>query len=229
MRSGQSAVAAAVLFGLAISGCSSDNDARRPAPLPMNPAPATPGDTFGLTSANRLVTFNRATPSVRTAVAISGLQAGEQLLGIDIRPGGMPAGELYALGSSGRIYSINTASGAATQKAMLAADSMDMDAPFTALDGTDFGVDFNPVVDRLRVVSNTGQNLRINVDSGATITDGALNSAVRRARVSQRLRTRTASRARVARRCSSSIPLRTACSRPAIRTSAQSARSVTSA
>jgi hypothetical protein len=36
-------------------------------------------------------------------------------------------------------------------------------------------VDFNPVADRLRVVSNTGQNLRINVDSGATTTDGFIN------------------------------------------------------
>ncbi len=33
--------------------------------------------------------------------------------------------------------------------------------------GTAFGVDFNPAVDRLRVVSNTGQNLRINVATRA--------------------------------------------------------------
>jgi hypothetical protein len=179
MRSNQSAVAAAVLLSLAISGCSNDNDPPAPAPTPMQPAPTppTPGDTFGLTSANRLVTFNRAAPSVRTAVAVSGLQGGEQLLGIDIRPGGTPAGELYAVGSTGRIYTINTTTGAATQKSMLSADTTDTTNPFTALDGADFGVDFNPVVDRLRVVSNTGQNLRINVDTGATITDGALNSA----------------------------------------------------
>ncbi len=180
MRSNQSAVAAAVLLSLAIAGCSNDNDPPAPAPTSMQPAPTpqpTPGDTFGLTSANRLVTFNRATPSVRTAVAISGLQGSEQLLGIDIRPAGTPAGELYALGSSGRIYTINTTTGAATQKSMLSADAADTTSPFTALDGADFGVDFNPVVDRLRVVSNTGQNLRINVDTGATITDGALNSA----------------------------------------------------
>jgi hypothetical protein len=180
MRSNRSAVTAAVLLSLAIAGCSNndDDDAPNPAPMPNQPAPPapTPGDTFGLTSANRLVTFNRATPSVRTAVAISGLQAGEQLLGIDIRPGGTPAGELYALGNSGRIYTINTSTGAATQKATLAADSTDTTNPFTAIDGTDFGVDFNPVVDRLRVVSNSGQNLRINVDSGATITDGPLNA-----------------------------------------------------
>src|SRR5688500_10930316 len=179
MRSRQSAAAAAVLFALALAGCS-NNDDNTPAPAPMQPAPTpapTPGDTFGLTSANRIVTFNRAAPAVRTAVAITGLQSGEQVLGIDVRPGGMPVGELYALGSTGRVYTINVTSGVATQKSQLAADSADATNPFTALDGTDFGVDFNPVVDRLRVVSNTGQNLRINVDSGATFTDDALNSA----------------------------------------------------
>ncbi len=178
MRSHQSAVTAAVLLSLAIAGCSNDDNVPvpSPAPTPMQPAPPTPGDTFGLTSANRIVTFNRSAPSVQTAVAITGLQGGEQLLGIDIRPGGTSAGELYALGSTGRIYTLNTTSGAATLKSMLNADSTDTTSPFTALDGTDFGVDFNPVVDRLRVVSNTGQNLRINVDTGATITDGTLNA-----------------------------------------------------
>jgi hypothetical protein len=38
-------------------------------------------------------------------------------------------------------------------------------------------VNFNPAADRLRVISNTGQNLRINVDTGATITDGTINLA----------------------------------------------------
>ena len=105
-------------------------------------------------------------------VAITGLQGGESLLGIDFRPADAL---LYGLGSSGRVYSINTATGAATLASQLAADVLDLTAPFTALNGVDFGVDFNPVADRLRVVSDTGQNLRINVASGVTITDGALN------------------------------------------------------
>jgi hypothetical protein len=33
------------------------------------------------------------------------------------------------------------------------------------------------VADRLRVISNSGQSLRINVDTGATTTDGAINRA----------------------------------------------------
>jgi hypothetical protein len=44
-----------------------------------------------------------------------------------------------------------------------------------ALAGTSFGVDFNPTVDRLRIVSDTGQNLRANVDDGMTTVDGVLN------------------------------------------------------
>ena len=45
-----------------------------------------------------------------------------------------------------------------------------------ALSGTAFGFDFNPTVDRIRVVSDTGQNLRLNPDTGAVAAvDGALN------------------------------------------------------
>ncbi len=45
----------------------------------------------------------------------------------------------------------------------------------TPLNGTDFGFDFNPVVDRIRIVSNTGQNLRFNPNDGALIVDGMVN------------------------------------------------------
>ena len=38
-------------------------------------------------------------------------------------------------------------------------------------------MDFNPTVDRFRIVSDTGQNLRANVDTGATLVDGTLSSA----------------------------------------------------
>ncbi|MEW6020536.1 MAG: DUF4394 domain-containing protein [Pseudomonadota bacterium] len=162
----------AVAFALGACGSSNHDDRDTPAPTPTPPV-MTVGDVFALTASNKLVSFNRDAPgTVRTNVAITGLQSGENLLGIDFRPAD---GQLYAVGSSGRIYTIDTASGAATMKSMLAADTADTTAPFTALAGTDFGVDFNPQADRLRVVSNTGLNLRINVDSGATTTDGTIN------------------------------------------------------
>ncbi len=161
-------ITAIVMVATAIVGCSSsdyDDDTSAP---PPTPAPPAAGDTFALTSDNRLVTFNRSAPAIPNAVRISGLLMGEDLLGIDIRPGGTPAGELYALSDGGRIYTINVSTGAATRKGMLVPDPADTTNPFSALDGTDFGVDFNPVSDRLRIVSNTGQNLRVNADTGAT-------------------------------------------------------------
>ncbi len=110
--------------------------------------------------------------------AVTGLE-GEVLVGIDMRvpfsangvSNGVPAeGTLYGLGSNGGVYSIeytdaDTSTAVATKRAQLD----------QALSGTSFGVDFNPTVDRLRIVSDTGQNLRANVDTGATIVDGTLN------------------------------------------------------
>jgi hypothetical protein len=45
------------------------------------------------------------------------------------------------------------------------------------LSGNAFGVDFNPQADRLRIVSDTQQNLRVNVATGVAVVDGALNPA----------------------------------------------------
>ena len=144
-------------------------------PVPPPGAGVTSGDTYGVTSSGRLVTFDRANPALDTAIAITGMQSGETALGIDIRAGGSTPGQLYALGSTGRVYTVDTTSGVATQKSQLAADGSDASDPFTALSGTEYGVDFDDATDRLRVVSDTGQNLRIDVDSGATITDAALS------------------------------------------------------
>jgi hypothetical protein len=72
---------------------------------------------------------------------------------------------------------VSPATGAATLKATLAADPADVTAPFTALAGTVFSVDFNPQADRLRVISDNGQNLRIVPDTGLTTTDGTINRA----------------------------------------------------
>jgi Domain of unknown function (DUF4394) len=142
----------------------------------------TPGDqaenmsvsanTYALTSESRLVYFDRTSGDVRSAKSVTGLAAGESILGIDFRPSDAA---LYALTSTGRVYTINVATAYATLKSTLSADTTDTTSPFAALQGDKFGVNFNPVADRLRVVSSAGQNLRINVDTGATTTDGALN------------------------------------------------------
>jgi hypothetical protein len=110
----------------------------------------------GVTTTNVLETFDSNTPgTIITARSVTGLQSGETLLGIDFRPAN---GVLYGLGSTSRLYTINTTTGVATQVGSAGA--------FT-LSGTAFGFDFNPTVDRIRVISNTGQNLRLNPNNGA--------------------------------------------------------------
>ena len=156
-----------VLPALASVGCGEDD-----APSAPEEDPSVVADTYAVTSGNRLVYFERSSGKIRSSSTISGLAADENVVGIDFRPADA---DLYALSDSGKLYIVDRASGEATLKSTLSADDADTTAPFSALDGDVFGVNFNPVADRLRVVSNDGQNLRINVDTGATTTDAALN------------------------------------------------------
>lgn len=129
-------------------------------------APRTASAEFlvGLTTQNTVVRFDSAAPgSILSSASITGLTAGDTLLGIDFRPA---TNVLYGA-SLNRVYTINPLSGVATLASTLS----------TAATGTAFGLDFNPVPDRMRLVSNTGQNLRINVDTGAVTVDGSINPA----------------------------------------------------
>jgi hypothetical protein len=122
----------------------------------------------GLSTTGNLVTFDSTTPgTIDTTVAITGLESGETMLGIDRRPSN---GLLYGLGSTSRLYSINTTTGLATAVGA---------SPFApVLTGTAFGFDFNPVPDRIRVVSTDTTNFRLNPNTGALAgTDTPLSYA----------------------------------------------------
>lgn len=152
--------------GLVACGGGGNNN---PQPTPVQDV----GDTLALTASGTLFSFNRTDPTTLIgSVTVSGLGGGETLLGIDVRP---TDGLLYALSSLGRIYTVDPSTGVATLRSTLSADVADASAPYVALAGDRFGIDFNPTVDRLRVVGNSGQNLRINVDTGATTTDALIN------------------------------------------------------
>ena len=112
---------------------------------------------YGVTLQNTLVSWDSATPGTfLSGAAISGLSQNEVVRGIDFRPA---TGELMLLGSFSRVYTVSTASGVATPVSA---------GPFApALNGAQFGFDFNPTVDRIRVVSDTEQNLRLNPSTGA--------------------------------------------------------------
>lgn len=118
---------------------------------------------IGLTADHRLVCFGVDHPGSATTIGtISPLDMDTALVGIDFRPA---TGDLYGLGNAGGIYTLSLDDAQATLRTRLN----------TVLVGTNFGVDFNPTVDRLRIVSDTGQSLRANVVDGTTSTDGTLN------------------------------------------------------
>jgi hypothetical protein len=134
------------------------------------PAPAgavSHARAYAITTTNQLISFNTDSPgTIDSAVAVTGLQPAEALLGLDRRP---RTGQWYALGSTGRLYRLEVATGAATQVG---------GGPFAALSGLAFGFEVNPVTDRIRVVSDFGQNLRLDPDTGTVVsTDTTLNGA----------------------------------------------------
>ncbi len=127
---------------------------------------------YAITAGNSLVRFNSSTPGLTSTTLVTGLAAGEQLLGIDFRP---LTGELYGLGSSNRLYTLDLTSGAAS----LAGTGPANDPFTTPLAGSSFGFDFNPTVDRIRITGASGQNLRANPITGAiAATDTALAGGV---------------------------------------------------
>ena len=130
----------------------------------------------GLVENNNLVIFDSASPStILSALPITGITGGDTILGIDFRPA---TGQLYGFGHLGapgvRLYIIDPVTGAATLVRELAADPADPTDPYADVVGTDFGVDFNPVPDRIRVVTDTGQNLRVNPVTAEVFTDALL-------------------------------------------------------
>lgn len=109
---------------------------------------------YGVTSDQTLVTWDSQTPgAILTGIAISGLAANESIRGIDFRPFN---GKLYALGSFSNLYTINPSTGQATP---VGAGSFS-----PGLSGSAFGFDFNPTIDRIRVVSDANQNLVLHPD-----------------------------------------------------------------
>ena len=114
-----------------------------------------------------LIRFDSTTPGAVTTVgAITG--AATSLNGLDFRPAN---GLLYGVQQSNSgIYTVDTATGATTFVSTVTSTT----PPGTTVTSPLTGIDFNPVPDRLRLVNDADQNLRINVVTGATTVDGTL-------------------------------------------------------
>jgi hypothetical protein len=131
-------------------------------------APARAAILYGLAdngSGQGLLRFNSSSPnSPDPFIPFTGVQSGELIQGIDFRPSD---GQLFAIGranASSTLYTVNPATGAAT---IVAPISM-------PLSGNSFGMDFDPAIDRIRVVSDADQNLVINPATGAATAGSPL-------------------------------------------------------
>jgi len=113
----------------------------------------------GLVDGKTLVWVDPGTKKVTGKADIKGATS---VVGIDVRPAD---GMLYAVTADGGIYTVDPKSGQATVKSKLSE---------TLKAGVTVTVDFNPVADRMRIITSEGVNLRVNVDDGKATVDGAL-------------------------------------------------------
>ncbi len=127
-------------------------------------APAHAGDTLVVFSAGNMVaTVDSDAPgTLKTPFTpVAPLTANDAVVGADRRPAD---GKVYAVTKNsatgaGRLYTVNPATGAATVVGV---------ASFGVLPAaTGFGVDFNPVADRLRIVTDLDTSIRVNPGTGA--------------------------------------------------------------
>ncbi len=126
--------------------------------------PAVTGKMVYALQGSSLISFDSDNPKfIRSSMAITGISAGQSIVGIDFRP---KNGMLYALGYNMttmeyQLYTINTST----------AMAMAVNTTATAINLGTTGMvafDFNPVADRIRVISRTnGMNYRLNPDNGA--------------------------------------------------------------
>jgi hypothetical protein len=139
------------------------------------PATVTGQLAYALAGTN-LLTFDTALPgTIRTSTGITGVDASQTLVGLDVRPAN---NALYALGynataaagvANSQLYSINATTGVATANS----------TAFRLELGTGaIGFDFNPTVDRIRVVGANRNNYRLNPIFGTAsplaATDGVV-------------------------------------------------------
>lgn len=121
---------------------------------------ATPSKTaLGLSSNGRNLTiFDLRTGKRTKALGQAwGLSVDTRLVGIDQRPADH---KFYAVGNQGGVYRVNSGNGHVSKASQLS----------VPLQGAHFGVDFDPATDRLRIVSDTGQNLHHDVTQATATT-----------------------------------------------------------
>ncbi|MFS8102469.1 DUF4394 domain-containing protein [Lentzea alba] len=125
---------------------------------------------FGISSDGTLMaTFTTDRPQVLDWVRqIQGFSGDTAAIGLDFR---VQDGLMYLVGNKGGIYTVKLPTPPATDPVITKVSQLTI-----ALYGTNFGVDFNPAADRLRVTSDNGQNLRHDLNTHTTVADTTLST-----------------------------------------------------
>lgn len=114
-------------------------------------------DIYVLTSTGKVLGFSSETPDeIDSEVSVSGLPSGESLVQIDYRPA---TDGYYCLTNRKRLCTINPETGSTTLVSSVEITGETLTGPV---------IDFNPVVDRVRLIA-VQQNLRVNPNDGTLV------------------------------------------------------------
>jgi hypothetical protein len=117
----------------------------------------------GLVDENLLALFDTAAPGTLTVRSVTGLGAGESLVGIDVRPA---TGELYALSVASESVNNSIVATYRLDPDTAVATFIGATSPLPGAGDVATGIDFNPTVDRIRLVNTNDENARVNPFSG---------------------------------------------------------------
>lgn len=167
---------ALVLAGLLATACGSGgglidespiDDPEPPADDPEPPALEVKGrPIYAVDLKNQLLLFGTESPGTIARVRpITGLPFLKRIVGLDFRPSN---GKLYGVGNDSRVYIIDTLTAVATPVGS---------GPFTpqiaSFFDIHFGMGFDPVTERIRLISaEGGMNWSINPDDGTAVRGG---------------------------------------------------------
>jgi hypothetical protein len=116
---------------------------------------------YGLIGGTQLVAFTTGSTTSTSSVALTGIGS-DLIQTLDVRPA---TGELYGLAGSQQLYRIDAVTGAATA----------IGTPLTYTG--DAEPDFDPVSDKIRIVTSTSDNIRVDPGTGAQTTAAGLSSS----------------------------------------------------
>jgi trimeric autotransporter adhesin len=117
-----------------------------------------------VTNNNRLIRFNVNLPAIiQQNIAITGIVQAQKIVGLDFRPA---TGELYAMSydeatGAARLYTLNPTTGVAMP---IGTTDITLKSGISRL-----SMDFNPTVDRVRVVGSDGSNYRLHPMTGVLV------------------------------------------------------------